>query len=166
MSQVFWDTIIMCFVTGTMYVSCILRNPEYFTNPETGRLLGGATFAAKAFEAIPVIGPYLLTLIIFLFAWTTIVGWEYYGEKCLEYIGGKKVIKPFRWFYGLMVFVGAVLALNLVWDIADAFNALMAIPNLISLIALSGVIVACTKEYLWDKNLDGVDSTPIMEIKN
>jgi len=166
MSQVFWDTIILCFTTGTMYVSCILKRSADFIDPSTGALIGGATFAAKAFEAIPVVGPYLLTIIIFLFAWTTIVGWEYYGERCIEYLGGKKVLMPFRIFYGLMVFVGAVTALNLVWDIADAFNAMMAIPNLISLLALSGLIAAVTKEYLWDKNLEGIDPTPIMEIKN
>ena len=164
MSQVFWDTIILCATTGIMYVSCILKRPEAFILPD-GSLISGARFAATAFEAIPVIGPYLLTLCIFLFAWTTILGWQYYGERCLEYLGGKKVIKPFRIFYGLMVFVGSLAALNLVWDIADAFNAFMAIPNLISLIALSGVIAAVTKEYLWDKNLDGIDPEPIMEIK-
>ena len=165
MSQVFWDTIILCFTTGTMYVCCILKHTENFVDAKTGQLVGGATLAQKAFEAIPVVGPYMLTIIIFLFAWTTIVGWEYYGERCIEYLGGKKILMPFRIFYGLMVFVGAVTALNLVWDIADAFNALMAIPNLISLLALSGLIAAVTKEYLWDNRLDAVDPTPILEIK-
>ena len=165
-SQVFWDTIILCATTGTMYVSCILRHPDRFIDPATGKLIGGGVFAAKCFESIPVIGPYLLTLVIFLFAWTTIVGWQYYGERCLEYLGGKKVVLPFRIFYGLIVFVGAVAALNLVWDISDAFNAMMAIPNLISLIFLSGIIVTVTKEYLWNNNIDGVDPTPIKEIKN
>jgi len=169
MSQVFWDTIILCFTTGTMYVTCILRFPERFTTVnDAGQtvLLGGATFAAKSFESIPVIGPYLLTLTIFLFAWTTILGWEYYGERCIEYLGGKKFLMPFRIFYGLIVYVGATTALNLVWDIADAFNALMAIPNLVSLLALSGVLVAVTKEYLWDNNLEGIDPDPIPRIDN
>ena len=165
MSQVFWDTIILCFTTGTMYVSCILRFPERFTNAE-GNLIAGSLFAKTAFTSIPVVGPYLLTVCIFLFAWTTIVGWQYYGERCLEYLGGKKVLLPFRIIYSLAVFLGSVMALNLVWDIADAFNALMAIPNLISLLVLSGVIVATTKEYLWNNNLNGVDPEPIMQIKN
>jgi AGCS family alanine or glycine:cation symporter len=166
MSQVFWDTIILCFTTGTMYVSCILRHPDKFIDPSTNTLISGARFAAVAFESIPVVGPYLLTLCIFLFAWTTIIGWEYYGERCIEHLGGKKMLLPFRLFYGFIVFVGAVTALNLVWDIADAFNALMAIPNLISLIALNGIIVAVTREYLWNNNLDGLDPEPILEIKN
>ena len=166
MSQVFWDTIILCFTTGTMYVTCILRYPDRFINPDTGSLISGATLAATAFEVIPVIGPYLLTVCILFFAWTTIIGWEYYGERCIEYLGGKKVLMPFRIFYGIIVFVGSISALNLVWDIADAFNALMAIPNLISLIALTGIVVAVTREYLWNDNLEGIDTEPIMEIKN
>jgi AGCS family alanine or glycine:cation symporter len=164
MSQVFWDTIILCATTGTMYVSCILRYPDRFI--VDGKMIGGSVIAATAFQSIPVIGPYLLTLIIFLFAWTTIIGWEYYGERCIEYLGGKKVLMPFRIIFGLGVFAGSMLALNLVWDIADAFNAFMAIPNLVSLILLSGLLVKLTKEYLWDKNMDAVDPDPIMEIKN
>jgi AGCS family alanine or glycine:cation symporter len=172
MSQVFWDTIILCFTTGTMYVTCILKYPDRFivTNAATGarELVGGALFASSSFQSIhPTYGPMLLTFILFLFAWTTILGWEYYGERCLEYMGGKVVIVPFRIIYGIVVFVGSITALNLVWDISDAFNALMAIPNLISLIALTGVIVICSKEFLWDKGgIDKVDPTPIPEIKN
>jgi len=164
MSQVFWDTIILCAITGTMYVTCILKYPETFIID--GRAINGALIAAKAFALIPVVGPIVLTVVIFTFAWTTIIGWEYYGERCIEYLGGKKLLMPFRVIYGLMAFIGAVVALNLVWDIADAFNALMAIPNLISLLALSGVIVAVTREYLWNNNLDKVDPEPIMVIKN
>jgi AGCS family alanine or glycine:cation symporter len=164
MSQVFWDTIVICAITGLVFVSCIMKHPEGFVN-ENGELIGGATFAAKAFEAIPVVGPAILTICIMLFAWTTILGWGYYGERSVEYLAGKKVLMPFRVFYGLMTFVGSVTALNLVWDIADMFNALMAIPNLICLLALSGVVVKLTKEYLWDKNLDKMDTEPIMVVK-
>jgi len=169
MSQVFWDTIILCAVTGTMYVSSILKNPAAFTTVnDAGQtvMISGARFAATAFNAIPVIGPIVLTIVIFTFAWTTVLGWGYYGERSIEYLFGKKALLPFRIVYGSAAFVGSVTALNLVWDIADAFNALMAIPNLISLLALSGVVVAVTKEYLWDNNLDAVDTEPIMEIKN
>jgi AGCS family alanine or glycine:cation symporter len=165
MSQVFWDTIIVCATTGLTLVTCVLKYPERFVNPETGAWFRGATFTAKAFESIPF-GPYLLTISIALFAWTTILGWQYYGEKCLEYLTGKKFLMAFRIFYGLIVVLGATMALDLVWDIADAFNAFMAIPNVISLIALSGVIAATTKEYLWDGNLDKLDPEPIPEIKN
>jgi AGCS family alanine or glycine:cation symporter len=170
MSQVFWDTIILCFTTGTMYVTCILKYPERFiitAEDGTVSIINGGLLASEAFVSIhPVFGPYLLAFTIFLFAWTTVLGWEYYGERCIEYLGGKKVLVPFRITFGIVVFIGSLTALNLVWDIADAFNALMAIPNLISLIALSGIIVAVTKEYLWDGNLDGVDPEPIPQIKN
>jgi AGCS family alanine or glycine:cation symporter len=162
-TQVFWD-MILCTVTGVMYVSSVLKHPERFIID--GELISGARFAATAFEAIPVVGPILLTICLFFFAWTTVLGWEYYGERCVEYLAGKKALMPFRIIFGLCVFFGSVTALNLVWDIADAFNALMAIPNLISLLALSGVCVAVTREYLWNDNLDGVDPEPIMEIKN
>jgi AGCS family alanine or glycine:cation symporter len=168
MSQVFWDTIVLCAITGTVYVSSILKRPDEFTYVnESGEtvLIIGTTFAAKVFEAIPVIGPALLTICILMFAWTTIIGWGYYGERGIEYMFGPKALKPFKIIYSLAVFVGSVTALNLVWDIADMFNAFMAIPNLISMLALNGILVKVTKEYLWDKNLDGIDPEPIMEIK-
>jgi len=165
MSQVFWDTICLCAVTGTMYVTCYLRWPEQFF--VDGALIGGGTYAAQAFSNIPGgFGSYLLTLCVLLFAWTTTLGWGYYGERSCEYIGGKKAVMPFKVVYSLAVFIGAITSLNLVWDIADTLNGMMAIPNLISLIALSGLLVKLTKEYLWDKNLDAIDPDPIMEIKN
>jgi len=167
MSQVFWDTICLCAVTGIAYVSSILKRPDAFTTlNDAGEvvMIRGQHFAATAFEVLPG-GPYLLTICIFFFAWTTVLGWEYYGERCMEYLVGAKVPLPFRIAFGLCALLGSVMALDLVWDIADAFNAMMAIPNLISLIALSGVIVKVTKEYLWDNNLDGVDSEPIPVIK-
>lgn len=164
MTQVFWDTIILNATIGILYVSSIIRYPERFINEAGDGLISGAALAGAVFEAIPVVGPYILAISIFLFAWTTILGWEYVGERCLEYLGGKKVLKPYRVVYGLVVLAGALLALELVWDIADAFNALMAVPNLISLLLLSGVIVAVTKEYLWSGNLDKIDETPIDKI--
>jgi AGCS family alanine or glycine:cation symporter len=165
MSQVFWDTIILCAVTGTMYVTSVLRWPEQFI--VDGALISGGTFAAQVFSNIPGgFGPYILTFCILTFAWTTVLGWSYYGERAVEYLLGKKAIMPFKVLYSLAVFIGSVTALNLVWDIADMFNAFMAIPNLISMLALSGVLVKLTKDYLWDKNLDAIDAEPIMEIKN
>lgn len=149
MTGVFWDTIIICAITGIVLVSSILRNPEKFDG-----LTGGAVTTA-AFDSIPVIGPIVLTIGLITFAWSTILGWSYYGERCWEYLFGKKAILPFRVVYSAMVFVGAVVALDVVWNIADMLNAFMAFPNLVSLLALSGVLVAETKKYLWDDNLDG-----------
>ena len=164
MSQVFWDTIVLCAVTGTMYVTCVLRYPDQFI--DGGKIIGGGTLASTAFSNIPGgFGPYLLAFCILTFAWTTVLGWGYYGERAIEYLFGKKALMPFKIVYSLAVFIGSVTALNLVWDIADMFNAFMAIPNLISLLILSGVLFNITKEYLWDKNLDGIDPDPIPEIK-
>ncbi len=84
------------------------------------------------------------------FVFSTILGWAYYGEKAAEYLFGKKVIVPYRWLWVVFVFVGSVLSLQVVWTFADIANALMALPNLVSLIALSGVIVQETRRYLWD----------------
>jgi len=166
MSQVFWDTIILCAVTGTMYVTCVLKWPLHFMD-EAGELVRGVTFASTAFElGFGGFGAVIVTITILTFAWTTILGWSYYGERAVEYLAGKKGIQPFKIVYSLAVFLGSLMAVDLVFDIADMFNAFMAIPNLISLIALSGLIAKITKEYLWDKNLDGVDPDPIMEIRN
>jgi AGCS family alanine or glycine:cation symporter len=159
MTGTFWDTIILCACTGIMYTSSVLRYPEIFAE------LNPAQFAAQAFSVLPF-GQYFFVLALFAFAFTTILGWEYYGERCVEYLSGKKGLMPYRIVYSIVVFVGATVALGLVWDIADMFNALMAIPNLISLILLSGVIVAETKKYLWDDNLDAIDTEPIMQIDN
>ena len=82
-------------------------------------------------------------------AFTTILGWDYYSEKCLEYLsnGNQKVVKGYRWLYILAVFIGPYMTVAAVWNIADIFNALMAFPNLIALLALSGVVVKETKEF-------------------
>jgi AGCS family alanine or glycine:cation symporter len=169
MSQVFWDTIVLCAVTGTMYVTCVIRWPDQFIEMgDAGpKIIGGGTLAAQAFSNIPGgFGPYLLAFCILAFAWTTVLGWGYYGERAIEYLFGKKALMPFKIIYSLAVFIGSVTALNLVWDIADMFNAFMAIPNLICLLALSGILFNTTKHYLWEKKLDDVDTDPILEIKN
>ena len=88
-------------------------------------------------------------LCLVFFAFTTILGWDYYSERCLEYLfnGNMKVVKGYRWLYILAVFIGPFMTVSAVWTIADIFNGLMAIPNLIALVALSGVVVAETKKY-------------------
>src|SRR5438874_6647554 len=83
-----------------------------------------------------------------------VLGWSYYGEKAAEYLLGTKVIRPYRWLWIIAVLVGSVLSLSTVWSLADVTNGLMAIPNLISLIALNGVVVAETRRYLWSNNLN------------
>ena len=98
------------------------------------------------------------------FAFSTILGWSYYAEKAIEYLAGKKTIYAYRGIWVVLVFVGAVVDLSLVWNIADGTNALMAIPNLISLLLLSGVVAHETKKYLWKNRLDDYDTTEIPEI--
>jgi AGCS family alanine or glycine:cation symporter len=101
-----------------------------------------------AFAAIPVIGPLVLTVGLLTFVFSTILGWSYYGEKAAEYLLGPRAIKPYRLLWVAAVMLGAVTTLPMVWSFADIANALMAIPNLIALIALSGVIAAETRLHI------------------
>ena len=113
----------------------------------------------KAFGMIPYVGPTILTLGILTFAFSTILGWCYYGERAMEYLAGKSSIKPYRIIFIILCFVGCTMSLNVVWNIADIMNALMAIPNLIALLLLSGVIARETKHYLWDGHLNEIDKS-------
>lgn len=143
----FWDTVIICAITGLVIVSSIIANPEISQND-------GGMLTKKAFSMIPYVGTPILTFGIITFAFSTILGWSYYGERALEYIAGRKSIIFFRIVFILVLYSGATMSLALVWNMADIMNALMAIPNLISLITLSGVIAKETQHYLWEKNLD------------
>ncbi|HEX7762218.1 MAG TPA: sodium:alanine symporter family protein [Cellvibrio sp.] len=134
----FIDTIVICTMTGLVIVC-------------TGVWDGGergASLSSAAFEfALPGVGSYLLALALIIFTFTTILGWSYYGERCWMYLVGKKAILPFRVLWVLAVFGGAVFQLDFVWLLADTLNALMAIPNLISLLLLSPVVFKLTKDY-------------------
>lgn len=143
----FWDTVIICALTGLVLVSSILAYPDIDHTH-------GGTLTSAAFGKIPYIGTTILTVGIVTFAFSTILGWTYYAEKAIEYLGGKRMIRFYRVVWIIAVFFGSVLNLALVWNIADMMNALMAVPNLISLLLLSGVIVAETREYLWSDKLE------------
>ncbi|SMC95650.1 alanine/glycine:cation symporter family protein [Sporomusa malonica] len=145
MTGTFWDTVVVCAMTGLVLVTSVLENPVGLDK------LTGAALTKGAFAQIPVIGPIVLSVGLLTFVFSTILGWSYYGERAVEYLLGKKSIMPYRFAWVIAVFLGSVTSLTLVWDLADAMNALMAIPNLVSLIALSGVIVADTKKYLWEE---------------
>jgi AGCS family alanine or glycine:cation symporter len=146
----FWDTVIVCAMTGLVLVN----------SGEWAKGLKGAELTRAAFGDIRIVGPIILTLGLLTFVFSTILGWSYYGEKAAEYLLGTKVIKPYRWLWVIAVLVGSVLSLSTVWSLADVTNGLMAIPNLISLIALNGVIVAETRHYLWNNNLDAEAPAP------
>lgn len=147
-SGTFWDTVIICALTGIVIVSSILAFPDIdYSN--------GAVLTKMAFSKIPYIGAPLLTVGILTFAFSTILGWSYYGERAAEYLGAKHTV--YRILFIIALFIGSVVSLDIVWNIADCMNALMAIPNLLSLLFLSGVIVSETKKYLWSGRLDEHD---------
>ena len=155
----FWDTVVVCLMTGLVLVSTIMKNPAINANEITD----GGVLTSRAFDQIPIIGPLILVVGIISFAFSTILGWAYYGERCVEYFAGKKGLIPYRVLYIAVAVIAPVVALDVVWDIADILNALMAIPNLIAVLLLSPVIVKETKKYLDD--LDAKDDTEIPVIK-
>ena len=148
MSGVFWDTIVVCLLTGLVLVSSIIKDPAGMEG------LKGAQMTAGAFNEIPVIGPAVLTFGLITFAWSTILGWSYYGERAWVYLVGVKSIMPFRIAWTIIVFVGCSAALDVVWNVADTLNACMAFPNVIALLGLSGVIASEAKKYVWDKDAE------------
>ena len=146
-SGTFWDTVVICALTGLVIVSSVLAYPDItFDN--------GATLTKMAFAKIPYLGTPLLTFGLMTFAFSTILGWCYYGERAVEYLKGKQWVTVYRVFFIIAVFLGSVANLAIVWNLADCMNALMAIPNLISLLFLSNVIVQETRKYLWNGRLD------------
>ena len=148
MSGVFWDTIVVCLMTGLVLVSCIIKDPVGMDG------LVGANLTSGAFGTIPTVGPIVLTIGLITFAWSTILGWSYYGERAWVYLCGIKAIKPFRVAWTITVFVGCVAALDVVWNVADTLNACMAFPNLVALLGLSGVIASETKKYVYDNDAE------------
>lgn len=137
----FWDTVVVCLMTGL-----VLVNSGVWLNGSAD----GAALTKTAFASFPVLGPAILVVGLLTFVFSTILGWSYYGEKAVEYLAGKRAVRPYRWLWTASVMIGSVLTLKAVWSLADIANALMAIPNLIALLALSGVIVSETRQHLWD----------------
>jgi AGCS family alanine or glycine:cation symporter len=146
----FWDTVVVCAMTGLVVV-----NSGAWVEG-----LGGAALTKRAFEDLGWIGPAVLTLGLLTFVFSTILGWSYYGEKAAEYLFGERVIRPYRLLWVLAVMVGSVATLPMVWSFADIANGLMAVPNLVSLLVLSPVLVAETRRYLWEGRLDETAEVP------
>jgi alanine or glycine:cation symporter, AGCS family len=144
----FWDTVVVCAMTGLVLVSTIIRFPADFGS------INGALMTKRAFSEIPVVGPIILTVGLLTFVYSTILGWSYYGERSVEYLFGKRSIVPYRVLWVLAVMVGSVVSLPLVWDLADTMNMLMAIPNLVALLLLNGVIASETRKYLWEGSVN------------
>ncbi len=134
----FWDTVVVCLMTGLVVVN----------SGGWQQGLKGAALTHAAFTDLSWVGPLILTVGLLTFVFSTILGWSYYGEKAAEYLFGTVAILPYRILWVLAVMVGSVATLPMVWSFADITNALMALPNLVSLLALSGVIAAETRRYL------------------
>ena len=141
MTQTFIDTIVICTMTGLVLVMT-----GAWSNGQTG-----AELTTTAFQSAMPAGGYIVTIGIILFAYSTVLGWCYYGEKSIEYLFGVKTIVPYRVVFIIFIGVGAVAKLSLVWNISDTLNGLMAIPNLIGLIFLTPIVVSETKKYFNDK---------------
>ena len=143
----FWDTVVICALTGLVLVSSIIAYPDI-------TYADGAALTKVAFSKIPYVGAPLLAFGILTFAFSTILGWSYYGESAVNYIEGRRINRFYRILYIVALFFGSIISLDIIWNIADCMNALMAIPNLIALLLLSGVAARETKKYLWSKHLD------------
>lgn len=139
----FWDTVVVCLITGLVLVSSLIGNASI----QLGTISGGELTRA-AFSQIPCIGMPILIFGIITFAYATILGWSYYGERCLEYLFGRISLFPYRFLWIMVLVFAPVLQLDLIWSISDTLNALMAIPNLIALLLLSDVISQDTQYYL------------------
>lgn len=143
----FWDTVVICATTGLVLVSSILAHPDISYED-------GGALTRMAFTKIPYIGAPLLSFGLLTFAFTTILGWAYYGESAINYLCGGKAKRVYQAIYICSVLVGSVVSLDIIWNFADSMNALMAITNLIALLLLSNVAARETRKYLWDNRLD------------
>ncbi len=144
MTGCFLATIIMCSATGL-----VLGVTDVFgTLGPDGKILNGASMTVAAFQSTFSWGGYVVAIGLVLFAFTTVLGWSYYGEKCVEYLFGSKSVPIYRILFTLVIIPGAILELDVVWKISDICNGLMAIPNLIGLVALSGVVINETRSFL------------------
>ena len=155
----FWDTVVVCAMTGIVLVTSIMKNP----NIDVSGVDNGGVLTTMAFDQIPVIGPVILVLGIISFAYSTILGWSYYGERCIEYCLGKKALMPYRVIYVAVAAIAPIIALDLVWSVADILNAFMAVPNLVAVLLLSPVIVRETKKYIHNLDLSDDEEVPTVD---
>lgn len=151
----FWDTVVVCLITGVTLVTTIMKNPEI----NMSSIQNGGQMTTAAFSQIPVLGSIILVFGIITFAYTTVLGWSYYGERCAEYLFGKRATIFFKIIFVFVILLGPVIELDIVWSLSDIFNALMAVPNIIALVFTSGLIAKETKKWL--NNLEGTDDTEI-----
>ena len=164
MTGTFWDTVIICLLTGLVLVSTMLGNADLQSEIMAGNITAGAALSSSAFASIPYIGTPILIFGMILFAYSTILGWSYYGNRCVTYLFGKRAIRPYQVLYVVVAFLGAIGVGEVVWTVSDITNALMAIPNIIMVLLLSGLIAKETKHYVYEGNLDERDEAPIPQL--
>lgn len=168
MTGTFWSTVVICLLTGIVLVSTMLAHPEIqaqiLDNPT---IFSGAQLASLAFSKIPYVGTPILVLGMVAFSYSTILGWSYYGSRCITYLFGKRSIRPYQIVYVAVAFLGAIGVGDVVWLISDIGNALMAIPNIIAVLALSGIVARETKHFVYEDNLheEYEDDIPVLESK-
>ncbi len=161
MTGTFWSTVVMCLLSGLVIVTSMIKHPYIVDSIVSGDIIAGATLTNAAFATIPYIGTPLLMLGILTFALSTIFGWYYNGDRCMAYLFGTKSIRPYQVVYVIACFFGAVGIGDVIWSMSDIANALMAIPNCICILLLSGLVARETKHYVWDDNLDEIDGRVI-----
>ena len=161
MTGTFWDTVIICALTGLVLVSTMLSSPELIDSIAAGTIAAGADLTSAAFASIPYVGTPVLVIGMILFSYSTILGWSYYGNRCVTYLFGKHAIRPYQVLYVLSAFIGAIGVADVVWTVSDIANALMAIPNIIVVLILSGMVARETKHYVYEGRLEERDETPI-----
>ncbi|MDR0500627.1 MAG: amino acid carrier protein [Coriobacteriales bacterium] len=165
MTGTFWDTVIICLLTGLVLTSTMLANPELLGSVASGTITAGAELTNSAFNLIPIVGKWVLVIGMATFAVSTALGWAYYGNRCVAYLFGRHALLPYHLLYVFVCFLGAIGIGGVVWDISDITNALMAVPNIIVVLLLSNMIAKETKHYVYKNNLDDVDKTetPVIE---
>lgn len=166
MTGTFWSTVVICLITGIVLVSTMIQYPDIqadiMVNPT---LYTGAELASAAFAKIPYLGPAVLVLGMVSFSYSTILGWSYYGNRCVTYLFGSKANIPYQIIYVIVAFLGAIGVGDVVWTISDIGNALMAIPNIIAILLISELIARETKHYVYDGNLDEPFDEPIPTVE-
>ncbi len=154
MTGTFWDTVVICALTGVMLVAIMLANPGIVDNIGSGSITQGAQLTSAAFASIPYIGTPILVIGMVLFSYSTILGWSYYGNRCVTYLFGRRAIRPYQILYVAAAFLGAIGIADIVWTVSDITNAFMAIPNIIIVLMLSGLISRETKYYVYSNHIE------------
>ncbi len=153
----FWDTVVVCLMTGLVLISSIIKND--FIDVEN---FSGDQLTSAAFSQIPF-GTVILIVGIISFAFSTILGWSYYSERCIDYLFGKKGLVPFRILFLAVLVIAPAINLSVVWEMADILNALMALPNLVAVVLLSKVIVSETNKYINDLEKKDNSEIPLID---